>query len=212
MLITRAEVLAWAPGPLTDVDTAVVDRCITAAGDAIVRETERIWEKTANAVTTYFDGDRAMGRYGEILFLPRAHRPVVHSGPDLVTVSENGTSLVVGTSTPSSAHVIVDGAGEDRRCRLIRVGGAPAGASWNPGVAQGWAPGVRNIAVSYKAGFEDGQIPQDIREVCAEWAWLMFTESRRLGVGSVGGGGTWSLHTHDLSDYAKRILKHRKAA
>ena len=107
-LVTKAEVQTWVAGDgqsVPTVDATVLDECIAAAGEEIIEETSRIWEKST--VTEIFDGDAAKGKCGEILTLRRF--PVNYNPPtDVLTVTENGVSLVVAAGFSLSAGVIAE--------------------------------------------------------------------------------------------------------
>lgn len=189
-LVTIAEVKTWVAGDgvsdITGVNDTVLTECVLAAGEEIIEETSRIWEKAA--FTEVFDGDAAKGKSGEILTLRRF--PVTYPG-DAITVTENGVSLVVAAGYSLSAGVIVKGHALEDRCRLVRTTGA-------------WAPGIQNITVGYSAGF--ATIPSRIKFVAKELAWLYYQEGRKVGLGSVAQAGSSRGLVHQLSQISRDIL------
>jgi hypothetical protein len=181
-LVTNAEVIAWVEGggaaPISGYDASTLTASIAAAGEIIVGQTSRIWEKTG--VVEYFDGDAALGKYGEQIKLRRF--PVIYpvSNPDVFTVSENGVSvaLLAGYTTLSGA--LVKDANLDRPCSLLRVGTGPSGRL-------SWARGVQNIQVSYTAGY--ATLPESIKAVAKELAWLIYQQGRKTGLDSLSESG-----------------------
>lgn len=210
-LVTRQEVLDWVGGTFTDLNTTVLDECIDGADAAIRRETGAAFEKTQ--YTLYFDGDRADGRSQELLRIPSKYQPVIHSGGELVTVTENGKVLTVGIGF-ATADVIVKGANVETAARLIRLPRSPAAVLAPWAFANRWAPGVQNIVVTLFAGYTAGSLPEDIRRVCCEWAWLIFNSARSVGTSSTSRGPAATVKSNDLSPWAQRVLERwrRRAA
>ena len=190
-------VLAWAPDQ-SAADDAVIDRCISAASQAIEESTRRRIIQPSADITEIRDGSgRAIGgRMGEVLMLQYA--PVV----SVTTVTENGTVLTVAEGYSTTADAILDRSSG----RLIRQQGTAVQVVSPLGIAPtGWCAGVQNITIAYLPGY--GTLaPTDIEEVCCELAWLYYRESRRQGKVAVSRtGGSTSL-VHQLSKHAQDIL------
>jgi hypothetical protein len=195
-LVTTQEVKDWVAGDgtttITGVNDTVLTACIAAAGETIIEESARIWEK--GAVSEVLDGSAADGSCGEILLLRRF--PVTYPA-DPITVTENGVALVVAQGYAPTAGVIVKGAGLEDCCRLIRHNASPYGLG-------GWAPGIQNISVSYQAGFT--VVPDRIKYVAKEFSWLLYQEGRKVGVDHVAQAGNARTLVHKLSDLSRGIL------
>jgi len=196
-LVTAAEVKGWVAGDgvttITGVNDTVLDACIAAAGEEIIQESSRIWEKAT--ISEFLDGDAAAGSCGEILLLRRF--PVSYPA-DAVTVTENGIALVVAQGYSPTADMLVKNAGLEERCRLLRQNTSLYGI--------GWAPGVQNITVGYSAGFTAGSIPERIKYVAKELSWLYYQEGRKVGVDNVAQAGSSRGLAHKLSDLSRDIL------
>jgi hypothetical protein len=194
-LVTTQEVKDWvvgdSVGSITGVNDTVLTACIAAAGEAIIEETSRIWEKAA--FTERLNGDGVAGKLGEILMLRRF--PVTFPA-DAITVTESGTALTVAQGYSTSAQVIVEDAGIESRCSLIRASG---------GARLGWLAGVQNIVVTYQAGF--ASIPERIKFVAKELSWLFYQEGRKVGIDNVAQAGNSRALVHKLSEMSQAILR-----
>ena len=190
-LVTAQEVKDWVAGDgttnITGVNDTVLTSCIAAAGEEIIQESTRIWEKAAQ--TEVFDGNAAVGRNDELLLLRRF--PVTYPS-DAITVTENGVALVVGAGYALNAGVLVKNAGLERHCQLIRITGC------------GWAPGVQNVTVTYSAGYT--AVPDRIKFVAKELAWLYYQEGRKVGLDDVAQAGSSRGLAHKLSALSRDIL------
>jgi len=172
------------------VDSALLTSCIAVAGELIVEETARIWEK-ATSLTEYFDGDSADGKCLDIL-KPRRF-PLYYAPPgDPITVTENGIALVVAQGYTTSADVIVKGVGLEFKGSLIRRN-------------QSWAAGRQNIVAIYNAGFT--AVPGRINFVARELSWLCYQQGRKIGVDQVSESGSSRHLITQLSKASQRILE-----
>jgi hypothetical protein len=194
-LVTKQEVKDWVVGDgvgsVTGVSDPVLDACIAAAGELIIAETSRIWEKAS--FTERFNGDSALGKLGELLVLKRF--PVTFPA-DAITVTESGTALTVAQGYSTSAGVIVEDAAVENRCSLIRVSG---------GARMSWLAGVQNIVVTYSAGF--ATLPEGCKQAAKELSWLCYTQGRKSGVESVSQAGSSRSLISQLSWPAQQWLK-----
>lgn len=160
-LTTVAKVKAWAEPSLDTTRDSEITRIIAAVAAWLPRATGRIIEQAT--LTRYFDGgEDAQGHKRDTIYLPSGHRPVAHSGSDLVTVTEDGVSLTVAVGYSTSADVIVTNADIDLPCSLVRNGTA-----WSDSVPQ-------NIKVVYKAGF--ATIGAEIEQLANELAYREFKQ------------------------------------
>jgi hypothetical protein len=197
-LTTVDRVSSWAK---KDVDASRQDelaRCIAAASDVLAGITGRSIERVTRSI--FLDGCEATGKASEILYLPMGDRPVIHSGTDLVTVSENGISLAVVTGYTTSDAVIVRNANVDRRCELVRRSG------WY------WDDGLQNVAVTYKCGWvidsplDPAQAPAKVIQLVNCLSWMIFQEPSWLGKLNVSQQGSAVTLTNDLPSYEASIL------
>lgn len=201
-LVTIQEVKDWVVGDgvtsVTGVNDAVLTACVAAAGEVIIDESTRIWEKAAGLVDT-FDGDDAFGPSGELLVLRRF--PVIYNvSTDPLTVSENGKTLAATAGYTTTADVVIKGVGIENKAVLIRrnVSAGPL-----PSLL-GWAPGKQNVTVTYNAGF--AAVPERIKFVAKELSWLMYQEGRKVGVDNVAQAGSSRALVHKLSALSQQIL------
>lgn len=166
--------ISWANEPeMTAGRQMELDRCCAAASRIICRITGRNAERVTRSLN--LSGDSAGGRYGEVLLLPAGDRPILHVDPDhLLTVTENGVSLVISDVYDTDADVMLVGANADMRPSLVRIGG-------------GWACGTSNIAVAYECGWSlddanDTQpAPSEVVQLANAIAWMLFVEPAWLG-------------------------------
>jgi hypothetical protein len=184
-----------------DIDPAMqteLVNCVAYAQSWIAREAGlRSLEKEASAVTFYLDGCDANG---DELWLPHDVRPVWHSTPDLMTVSENGvalTPLAIGYS--STAAVVFRGVNQFKRVSLYR----PGGWYWS-----GLSP--QNIAISCKVGWhlDTGVliVPPDVQRLVIKVAWKMFNTAGQTGITSVNKAGTAISWVDELSPTEQATL------
>lgn len=199
-LTTVGNIAAWAKQDIATEYQDALTTCINAAGSMLEQLTGRTLMRATK--TAYFDGKYALGASDEI-WLDPGHRPVLHTGSDLVTVTVNGSSLTVSSTYSTTAGVILIGANEDAPCRLIRSAGP-------------WSTGLRNIAVTYKCGWQtdpalvgtDSQpLPKMVEQLANEFAWLLFSEANWLGKANVSHAGAAVTIANELSLASKGILE-----
>ena len=199
-LTSPVDVAAWAKQTVKDEYQAALQSAIDAAGSMLETLTNRVLIRATK--TVYFDGKRALGNSDE-LWLDPGHRPVLHTGSDLVTVSVNGSSLTVAASYSTTAGVMLVGANEDSPCRLIRQFGP-------------WTTGIRNIVVSYKCGFQTDPaltatdtfpVPSNIKQLANEMSWLVFNSASLLGKQNVSHAVAAVTLSNELSPYGKAVLE-----
>lgn len=155
-LITKAEYKQWAsPGMNTDRDDEL-DVLIDAAEEWI--EDVADWKVEQDTYTIHLDGNDAIGPSGNILLMPAKYRPVIHTGGDLVTLTEDGSSLSVTATYDTSKDVMLVGANEERRCELVKN-------------STPWSSGYRNVAVTFKAGYTT--IPSQVKQLARELVHVM---------------------------------------
>lgn len=213
-LATRAVLEAWAEGKLDGATDAVLERCLLAATVYFEQQTSRVFAKPGSAYSTVLNGNDADGKLGEILLLPRGHRPVIHSTPDFVTVTENGVSLTVAIGYSTTADVIVEHANEDKRARLIRRPTVRPMLAYDQFVEKlgYWAPGIQNITASYYAGYASGSIPEDVEQAVCEIALLLYRNPNLVGVASKGRAGHSAALTKELPPTVVAVIAARRAA
>lgn len=157
----------------------------------------RSLEKEAASVTTYFDGADVCG---EFLWLPMDMRPVWHSGSDLVSIVEDAISLNVSSIASTTIPVILTNANTYKRARLYKAGG------WSKATPQ-------NIAVTCKVGFDSDPsasvlpVPQYVRRLVMEVAWLMFNSPQWIGHSSTSKAGSAATVENALSLTAREGLE-----
>lgn len=192
-LITVADLTPWTDQEISTARQDEANRCCVAAQSWVEGRTGRTLEVGA-AVTRYFDGSDAGGRYGDELWLPAEDRPVIHSGGDLLTVTEDGAAVTVAVGYSTSAGAILKGANADRRGCLVRRD-------------QAWASGVQNIAVVYKLGWSTTTLPARVKELLLELALLFFREPQWIGKASVSKAGGAVTIMRELSPGAQGVLE-----
>lgn len=210
-LVDVAYVQAWARGKLQGATGEGLPAAILSAGAWLERAVGRRFLKTA--YTTLLDGSRASGTCGEVLYLPRAHTPVIHAGADQVVVKENGQARTVALGYSTTAEVIVVGANEQRRCKLLRSPNSyPALADAGFEAAVGyWSPGVQNVEVTYKAGWVEAEIPDDVKATVAEIATKFYMEPVKVSKSSSSRGNSAVAFTQELSGQAQETIARWKA-
>lgn len=199
-LTTPDRVLSWVKKDTT-FDPARQDelaRCIAAATSILARVTGRQMERVTRSLS--LNGNDACGKDGELLFLPKGDRYVLHTtGPNLITVTENGSSLAMLTGYTNAAGCLVVDANVDRPCQLIRTTGY-------------WTPGYQNILVGYKCGWtvDDGADPQPVPDYVIQLAncvaWKLFQEPAWLGKLNVSNAGSAVTLSSDLPPEEAAIL------
>jgi hypothetical protein len=202
--VTIADVDTWRRKSTAQEHQGSLELAIDAAVSWVEREGGRrsIEKKT---VTVTLDGSRADGHTRSDLWLPPDVRPVWHTTtPNVVAVSEDGSSLTVAAGYSASADVIVHGANEDVPVMLYRRGG--------------WYPGRRNVAVTLVVGYDvtpptpEGvfpsvlPLPSSIRQLIIEAAWLTFNSEAWLGHQNVSRAGAAVTISNELSPMASETL------
>ena len=199
-LAVPADFDAWAKKSVDSDHQDELNNCVSFAQSWIAREAGlRSLEKESAAVTTYFDRDDA---FGDDLWLPMSHRPMWHTGSDLVTVLESGEAVTVAVGYSTTAGAVLRGVHSMDRPRLSRVGG--------------WANGQtiqNNIAVACKVGFDGNSTattnacPADVKRLVMEVAWLMFQGANRFGIANTSKGGSSADITNDLTPMSQAALE-----
>ena len=158
---------------LGDTRDTELARCI-AAGDAWIKRTVN-WDIEQTTASVYLNGRDALG--GSVMLVPTNFRPVIHTGGDLVTVTEGGTSLTVAASydADSGADVYLVGVNENKRCELVKNHST-------------WLDGHANVTAAFKHGY--ATVPDDIIQLATEVASVIFTSGGMVGKAnkSVRGG------------------------
>lgn len=191
-LIDNTVIQSWLRKDIDPAYEAEMDRCCAAAVDWVEAQTGRILD--AASKTAYLDGDDAGGARRDILYLPSAWRPVTHSGSTAMTVVQNATTLSLGIGYSTTVDVQIDGANEDRPCRLVRRQGVP------------WLGGLQNITVTATVGYTAATLPADIAQLIAELALLFFRTPDWLGKVSVSKSGASASIVNELSEASKATL------
>lgn len=175
---------------------ALLERFVSAAADWI-GQTGGVQLDRAT-YTRVFDGRRAGGPCRDLIELDSRHRPVIHAGGDLVTVTEDGVGLTVATGYSQTADVILVGANDfNAPVRLYRRGGP-----WSCGESQ-------NVTVTYEAGYDGSDlanIPGRIQSLAEEVAWLLFQSQSWVGKGTEAAAGRSVSWEKALSPLARETL------
>jgi len=161
---TAEELLAYVSPNVTEgVDSTLLGTHIIPAAVALVEDlTGRGFAVASSTFIVDGDGSRVVGRYKEILLLPRGRTPLTAISP----IVEDGVTLTKASGFDTTVEVITDAT----RFRLIRQN-----ASNRLGVSRrGWAPGIQNIAIGLTAGYTEAALPKHIRLLLMEAAWLLF--------------------------------------
>jgi hypothetical protein len=146
------------------------------------------------ALTVYLDGQARIGPYNNILLLPVKYRPIVHTGSDLVTMTEDGSALNVGVGYDASANVILVGQNVNQRCELVKP-------------LSHWSLGYQNVVVTVpKAGYAAGSIPSDIEQLATEIALLIFRSPSWIGKASKSTRGGSLTYAKDLTPQSVEVL------
>lgn len=206
LFVSVDQVKEWAPAQSDDQDD-VLQALAEATSSYIARRTKRRVAPTAAQVETH-DGDsrRVRGRRREILYLD--WKPILD--PSALTVSENGTLLVVAQGYSTTADVIVK---PDEGILVRRPTFQSSGPVPSRNRTIGWAEGIQNLVVTYRGGYdstlaaaEANSIPADLVYVGREIVQTFFRESRRGGRTTINRAGQSANFDRDLTPLAKGIL------
>jgi len=196
-LVTVAEVKARMAPAQDGSKDAEIALCVAGAQQYVVQGARL--EAPATAATVHLNGCDAEG--GAVLYMPPGQRRMVtHAGEDLVTVKENGTALTVAATLgySTSAEVMLDGANQDRVCRLVRG---------NSTSIIRWAWGYQNIEVVFKSGYTSANVPDHIKHLLCAVAWKMFTGGTIHQVSSVSDPSGSTVLDRSLSPIERDILE-----
>ncbi len=206
LFVSIDQVKEWAPAQ-SDENDDVLAALAEAASSYIARRTRRRVAPTAAEVETH-DGDsrRVRGRSREILYLD--WNPILV--PSTLTVTENGTALVVAQGYSTTADVILK---PDEGVLVRRPTFQSSGPVPSRNRSTGWAAGVQNLVVTYRGGYDStalpaakDSIPSDLVLVGREIVQTFFRESRRGGRTTVNRAGQSTNFDRDLTPMATRIL------
>lgn len=179
--------------PVSQTDDAVLDRCLRAASQAIETQTSRRFAAFDVAAEIH-SGASACG-YGGIdaaaLYL--RYWPLI----SVTSLSEDGADLGVSLDgsapgQPQTPCALV--VKEDALILRATPRGTGSGYALVP-----WSDGQANVAVSYRAGYEPDDMPEDIAQACCELAWLLYTGKTRVGVTSASKGGKSAAFLAELT-------------
>lgn len=177
MLVSGAEVIAWAAPGMTGYDSTTLDACIAAA-QSDVQQLTGLYLEPDTLVGERFNGSDAGGRYRDVLVLSRS--PVKLSLPTFpLEVTEDGTALVVGTFTFTGQSPALEVIARNVNSFT------PAAPIYLYRVGRCWSPGRQNITVNYYTGaFDAGEVPAGLKQCIVELAWLYFKAGRTIGATS----------------------------
>jgi hypothetical protein len=146
--------------------------------------------------------------------VPPRYRPAHYApGTDEITVTEDGTALVVAVGYSTTADVILRNANDPRqRLALVRRGTSPQNLLADSPATPGWAGGVQNIAVTLKAGPATGTAPADLVQAAYELAYLFYDDPTRVGKSSSSRAGASITVERDLSKIAQMAIASRAVA
>lgn len=174
-VLSSAELIAWAAPGITTYDQTAMDACIAAAQSDVERITGLSFDLTQR--TDVFNGDDAWGKYRDTLVLTRS--PITLYPPTTaLTVTENGTSLTVATTTYSGQSptpaVVIRNANTNNGNAVIYLYRA-----------EGWKEGKSNISVTYWSGYATAaEVPAGLIQCVKELSWLYFKAGRTVGATS----------------------------
>lgn len=185
-------VKSWANPKLDDVHDEEIERCIDAAGSWIARVAQWEWDEAAR--TLNLDGREATGPGRNILLVPAKYRPVTH-GTTPVTVTEDGSALVVGTGYDTSDDVTLVGADDaDARLELVKR-------------SSPWSLGYQNVVVTLTSGYADAdEAPNDLRQLATEITVALFRTPGWLGKATKSTRGGTMTYEKDLSPLSAQLL------
>lgn len=199
-LAAYTDIEAWIGKTFDSSRQAEVTNCIAFAQSWIANNAGlRSLEKESAVVTEYIDGDKLTD--SDAVWLPMSCRPAWHTGSDLVTVVENGTSLTVAIGYTTTAGVSLSGVNTFDRVRLARIGGW----SWSTGVPN-------NIAVAMKCGFDTtttastNPCPVAVKRLVMDVAWNMLNSTQRTAKASQSKAGSSVSFKDDLSQLSQDTL------
>jgi hypothetical protein len=177
-------VKAWANPSMDSSRDAELTVALDAASEWVKRTAQ--WDIEEATYTVHLNGHDAIGRSKNVLLLPPRYRPVIHSGGDLVTITEDGSALTVTDSYDTSKDVYLVGANFNTRLEMIKP-------------SSHWSPGYANVEVAFKAGYAAGSIPDDLVQLTIEATILMFRAGNFAGKSSKTGRGGSITYEKDLS-------------
>lgn len=211
-IITLDQVYSLAPAT-EGADEVALDLCLLGASEYLEHYCGRVfgsgsfaaWHSGSRAVST----DELRGRYALYLAEPETNYatcPVT----DVTSITEDGVSLNVfrlhgdTTFTDGQAAIV-----HDREGIVLRAVVSDGVISYSE-----WTNRHANIRASYVAGFKsdggaDPQVPGEIAVICAEIAWLMYRETRRVGIASVSELGSAASYDRLLPPIMKTALEAR---
>ena len=197
-LTTLDRVLQWTKkDDFAPERNAELIRCIAAASRMLTRITGRQLERVTRSIS--LDGYAAVGVFDDVLYLPAGDRPVLHTGSDLVTVTEDGVALTIAAGYSTSAGVILRGVNKDSPVALIRNGSS-------------WSRDYQNILVGYKCGWSldvpgDSQpVPDEVIQLANCLSWMIFQEPAWLGKLNVSAEGAAVTLSSELPEYEGAVL------
>jgi len=183
---------SWANPKMDDSRDEEIERLIDAAGAWVKRVAD--WEADEAAYTLNLDGRDAIGPGRNILLVPAKYRPVTHATTP-VTVTEDGSALVVGTGYDTSDDVTLIGA-DDGNARLELVKRSSP-----------WSNGYQNVAVGLTAGYADAdETPDDLKQLVTEVAVMMFRSPGWLGKATKSTRGGTLTFEKDLTPLSATLL------
>lgn len=189
-------VKSWINPGMDDSRDEELERLIDTAGAWVKRVAD--WEADEAAYTLSLDGNDAIGPQRNILLLPSKYRPVTHAATP-VTVTEDGSALVVGTGYDTGDDVTLVGA-DDGNARLELV------KQTTP-----WSSGYQNILVGFTAGYADAdETPFDLKQLVTEVAALMFRTPGWLGKATKSTRGGTLTFEKDLTPQSAQLLTRLK--
>ena len=174
---------AFRGSKLDSAEDQQLDRCLVAACEWILSEA-RPNVVLAQDLAHDYSGDRCVGERGEILNLDAW--PVL----SVTSITENGQALTFGTGYDAAGtrQVTVD----YEMGQLIRIGtvASAGGRVYPPSYSRGWAPGIQNIRIVFRSGYEEAEVPERHKHLAAAVAALFYKSGRREGEESSTRGGS----------------------
>jgi hypothetical protein len=199
-LAAYTDIETWIGKVFDSARQAEVTNCIAFAQSWIANQAGlRSLEKESAEVTIRADGASLWNP--EEFWMPSSCRPSWHTGSDVYTVTENGSTLSVVNGYSSTASVVLSGANSLDRARLFR----PGGWAYSPSLPN-------NISVACKCGFDSSMtastnpLPADVKRLVMEVAWAMLNGAQRTGKSSTSKAGTSVSINDDLSPAAVSTL------
>jgi hypothetical protein len=130
-----------------------------------------------------------------VLLIPVKYRPVIHSGTDLVVVTESGTVLTINAGYDGTSDVILIGANEPQRCEMVRPYST-------------WLRGYGNVKVVMAHGH--ATVPADVVQLATEVATLIFNAGLQVGKSSKSVRGGSMTFAKDLTPQSQTLLDEMK--